>query len=290
MESNLQKYQAFLKTIEHGSFTKAAELLNYSQSGISRMISDLEKEWNLTLLERGRSGVWLTSQGEKLLPFIKSLCREYDALQEQVDELAGLHTGLIRIATFSSIATHWLPKIIKHFQADYPGIDYELLMGNYEEIEAWVVSGKADCGFLPLPIGSPLETIHLEMDELLVALPANHPLANCETFPLEALCQDPFILPKTGKRVDADQIFTRHHLQPDIRFSTFDDYAIMAMVENGLGISILPSLILKRAPYNIITKQLEVPAYRNLALILRSQKNASLAVKRFLEYLNYRKS
>ena len=71
MESNLQKYQAFLKTVEYGSFTKAAELLNYSQSGISRMISDIEKEWNLTLLERGKAGVFLTSQGEKLLPFIQ---------------------------------------------------------------------------------------------------------------------------------------------------------------------------------------------------------------------------
>ena len=91
------------------------------------MISDIEKEWNLTLLERGKAGVFLTSQGEKLLPFIQSLCREYDALTEQVDELSGLHTGLIRIATFSSIATHWIPNIIKHFQADYPGIDYDSL-------------------------------------------------------------------------------------------------------------------------------------------------------------------
>lgn len=288
MESNLQKYQAFLKTVEYGSFTKAAELLNYSQSGISRMISDIEKEWNLTLLERGKSGVWLTSQGEKLLPFIQRLCERYDALKEQVDELSGLHTGLIRIATFSSIATHWIPKIIKHFQADYPGIDYELLMGNYEEIEEWVVSGKADCGFLPLPIGSSLETIHLEMDELLVALPKGHPLEHCEKFPLKALCDDPFILPRTGKRIDVAQIFAQYQLTPNIRCSTFDDYAIMAMVENGLGISILPSLILKRAPYNIVTKPLEIPAYRDLALILRSQKNASLAVKRFLEYLDYR--
>lgn len=289
MESNLQKYQAFLKTVEYGSFTKAAELLNYSQSGISRMISDIEKEWNLTLLERGKAGVWLTSQGETLLPFVQSLCREYDALKEQVDELSGLHTGLIRIATFSSIATHWIPNIIKHFQADYPGIDYELLMGDYEEIEEWVASGKADCGFLPLPIRSPLETIHLEMDELLVALPKGHPLENCEKFPLQALCDDPFILPRTGKRIDAEQIFRYHHLTPNIRCVTFDDYAIMAMVENGLGISILPSLILKRSPYKIVTKPLEVPAYRDLALILRSQKNASLAVKRFLEYLDYRK-
>lgn len=288
MEFNLQKYLAFVKTIEYGSFTKAAEILNYSQSGISRMISDLEHEWNLTLLERGRGGVFLTSQGKALLPFIQSLCKEFDNLQIQVDELSGMQTGLIRIATFSSIATHWLPNIITKFRQDYPHIDYELLMGNYEEIEEWVLEGKADCGFLPLPVSSSLETIHLASDELLVTLPENHPLAGAENFPPEALSRYPFILAKTGKRIDADEIFRRHNVKPDIRCSTFDDYAIMSMVESGLGISILPALILKRIPYRIVAMPLRTPAYRELALVLRSKKTATLAVKRFLDYLKYR--
>lgn len=288
MEANLQKYQAFVKTIEYGSFTKAAEILNYSQSGISRMIGDLEKDFGLILLERGRSGVWLTSEGKTLLPFIKSLCREYDNLQTQIDGLSGMETGLIRIATFSSIATHWIPNIITKFQQDYPCIDYELLMGNYEEIEEWVLEGRADCGFLPLPVSSPLESISLAKDELMAILPENHPLACLDRFPVGALCSDPFILAKTGRRVDAAQIFSKHGLTPKIRCSTFDDYAIMSMVESGLGISILPSLILKRSPYRIVAKPLEVPAYRELALVLRSKKTAALAVKRFLDYLKYR--
>ncbi len=288
MEFNLQKYQAFVKTVQYESFTKAAEILNYSQSGISRMIGDLEREWNLTLLERGRGGVWLTSQGKALLPFIQSLCREFENLQMQIDELSGMQTGLIRIATFSSIATHWLPNIITRFQQDYPHIDYELLMGNYEEIEEWVLEGKADCGFLPLPVSPSLETIHLARDELVVTLPENHPMALAESFPPEALCRYPFILAKTGKRIDADEIFRRHHIKPDIRCSTFDDYAIMSMVESGLGISILPSLILKRSPYRIVAKPLSTPAYRELALVLRNEKTATLAVKRFLEYLKFR--
>jgi transcriptional regulator, lysR family len=68
MDMKLLKYMAFVKTIEYDSFTKAAEMLNYSQSGISRMIHDLENEWNLTLLERSRSGVRLSSDGGRLLP------------------------------------------------------------------------------------------------------------------------------------------------------------------------------------------------------------------------------
>ena len=69
---------------------------------------------------------------------------------------------------------------------------------------------------------------------------------------------------------------------------TWDDYAIMSMVEKGLGISVLPQLILQRIPYHILTQELDVPAYRRVGLALRSKKTASLAVKRFLEYLQYR--
>lgn len=125
---NIKKYRAFLKTVECGSFTRAAEMLNYSQSGISRMIQDLEKEWNVSLLERGKAGIRLTSDGIKILPYAKRICDDYDKLQIQIDELNGLQTGIIRIGTFSSVATHWLPNIILEFQKDYPNVDYELLL------------------------------------------------------------------------------------------------------------------------------------------------------------------
>ena len=165
MDTNIQKYMSFVKTVECGSFTKAAELLNYSQSGISRMIGDLEREWKLVLMERGKRGVRLTSDGLAILPYAKALIADYEKMQMQVDELNGLQTGIIRIGTFSSVATHWLPKIIKTFQADYPNISYELLMGDYEEIEEWVSSGRVDCGFLRLPVRPELETIFLERSE-----------------------------------------------------------------------------------------------------------------------------
>ncbi len=288
MDMNIQKYMAFIKTVEYGSFTRAAEALSYSQSGISRMINDLEKEWKVSLLERGRAGVRLTSDGLKLLPYAKNVCTEYLKLQMQVDELNGLQSGLIRIGTFSSVATHWLPNIIKEFQQDYPNMDYELLLGDYTEIEEWILEGRVDCGFLRLPAHPDLETVFLEQDRLLVILPESHPLANCKFFPASALCDDPFMLLEKGAKAEISEIFERCGLTPQIHFTTWDDYAIMSMVESGLGISILPELILKRTPYHIVTKKLEVPAYRNIGLALRDRKSASLAVKRFLDYLQYR--
>lgn len=288
MEMNILKYMAFIKTAEYGSFTKAAEVLHYSQSGISRMIGDLEKEWRVTLLERSRWGVSLTSDGSRLLARAQKLCEEYRKLQMEVDDLHGVQSGLIRIGTFSSVATHWLPNIIKAFQKDHPNIDYELLLGDYAEIEEWIAEGRVDCGFVRLPARPAFETIPLARDDLLAVLPEGHPLAESERVPASALCSEPFILLERGARTDVTEIFEREGLSPRVRFTTWDDYAIMSMVESGLGISILPELILRRILYRIVAKKLAVPAYREIGLALRERESASLAVKKFIEYLPFR--
>ena len=288
MDMNLQKYLAFVKTVEYGSFTKAAEALSYSQSGVSRMISDLEQEWKVSLLERSKGGVQLTSDGMRLLPCAEELCRAFQKLETQVDSLNGLQTGLIRIGTFSSVATHWLPPIIKEFQKDCPNIDYELLLGDYAEIEEWVLRGRVDCGFLRLPAHPKLETIFLKQDQFMAVIPTDHPMADCEVFPVQALCDLPFMLLEKGARAEISGIFEHFGLKPNVHFTTWDDYAIMSMVESGLGISVLPSLILKRIPYKILIKPLDVEVYRNIGVALRSRQTASPAVKRFLEYLNFR--
>ena len=238
IDANLQKYLSFVKTVELGSFSKAAEALDYSQSGISRMIADLEKEWNIILLERDRNGVRLTSDGMRLLPYARNLCEEYFRLQEQVDELKGIQSGLIRIGTFSSVATHWLPKIIKRFQMDYPNIEYEMLLGDYTEIETWIAEGRVDCGFLRLPTRPEFDVIELEQDELMAVIPEDHPLAGAETFPVQVFADEPFML--------------------------------------------------RRIPYHVVVKPFDYPAYRMIGLAMKNRKTASAAVKRFIEYLDYR--
>ena len=288
MDMNLQKCLSFVKTVECGSFTKAAEMLSYSQSSISRMIADLEKEWNITLLERGVGGVKLTSDGTKLLPYAKSVITEYEKLQMEIDELNGLQSGLIRIGTFSSVATHWLPNIIKAFQMDYPNIDYELLLGDYTEIDKWIEEGRVDCGFNRLPTNSEFDSIMLEQDKLLAILPTDHPLAKLDKVPIEKLCNEPFMLLEKGAKAEISAIFERNNLKPNVKFTTWDDYAVMSMVESGLGVSILPQLILKKVPYNIVAKELDVPAFREIGFTMRNRKTASLAVRRFIDYLHLR--
>ncbi len=285
---NIQKYMAFVKVVEMGSFTKAAQSLDYTQSGISRMINDLETEWGVSLFERGRAGISLTSDGLKLLPQLKRICNEHEILMTQIEGLHDMQTGMIRIGTFSSVATHWLPNIIRMFKKDYPKIDFELLLGDYTEIESWVLNGRVDFGFVRLPSKAELETTFLEQDRLLVVIPENHPLANCEKFPINDLLNSPFMLLEKGAKAEISEIFEQRHISPQVNFTTWDDYAIMSMVENGLGISILPELILQRIPHKIIAKELEVPAFRNIGIAFREQKSLSLASKKFLEYLSYR--
>lgn len=290
MDMNIQKYIAFLRTVECGSFTRAAEKLYYSQSGVSRMVGDLEAEWELSLLERGRSGVRLTSDGVHLLPSIRKVCDEYHRLQTEVAALKGLKSGIIRIGTFSSVATHWLPGIIKAFQKDYPGIEYELLLGDYGEIEEWIAEGRVDCGFLRLPVGHGLESVFLEKDDFIAVLPKGHKLTKFERVPLAQLCKEPFLLLESRADTDISDIFHAYGLKPLVRCTLWDDYAIMSMVESGLGVSLLPRLILKRIQYKLELRELDVPAFRRIGLAVRSKEETSMAVRVLLKYLPCRQA
>lgn len=283
MDSN--RYNAFLKVVECGSFSRAAELLHYSQSGISRLVAELESEMGVTLLERGRGGVRLTSDGLTLMPRLQSVADELDKLHNSVNELTGLKSGIIRIGTFSSVATHRLPQLIKQFKVDFPGVDYELLLGDYTEIEEWIESGRVDCGFLRLPTRPEFDTVFLEQDRLMAVVPEGHRLAERDRIPVRELCGEPFMLLEKGAKAEISAIFERSGLKPQVKFTTWDDYAVMSMVESGLGISILPELILQRIPYRIVVKELDPPSFRSIGFAVRDKKSMSLAMKKFAECL-----
>ena len=156
---NLNKYQILLKTVELGSITRAAEALGYTQSAVSRVIADLEREWDMELLTRSRTGVVLSSSGAALLPYVQAVCNAGRELEEQVAELHGLTRGTLRVATFASVSIHWLPAIMKEFLGRYPGIQFDLVSNwEFAEVEDLLRQGQADCGFLGLPAGPGLET------------------------------------------------------------------------------------------------------------------------------------
>ena len=281
----LNRYEIFLKTAEIGNITKTAEILHYTQAGISHAIAALEKETGFSLLARSASGVTLTENGKRLLPYIQTLVNDQHGLSQAIYDINETVAGTLRIATFTSVSTQWLPTIIRKFQADYPLVEFDLLAGDYDEITERILSGRVDCGFIPLPVHPSLETVFLERDQMMAVLPLDHPLASRETFPLEALDDEPFMILEKGAGAEVEAIFKERGIKPRVNFTTWDDYAIMAMVEKGLGISILTEMIMRRCPYKVVAKSLEQPVYRDIVLAFRGKERSSLALQRFIEYL-----
>ena len=288
MDNSLLKYLAFVKTVEKNSFTLAAQELNYAQSSISKMVADLEKEWGMTLLERSKSGVCLTSAGEQIMPFLRKVLNDYHQMEGQIYRMKGIECGVVRIGTFSSVAINWLPNIFAKLQQDYPGIEYEMLLGDYAEVEQWIKEGRVDCGFLRLPTLPQFDTILLKQDEYKVVLPSGHYLTKRETINIEDLNGLPFLLLEHGGKTEVSDLLERSHVQPDIRFTTWEDFAIMAMVEKGMGVSILPDMILQRIPYKIEIRSLQKPYYRSIGLAIKDQRHTTPAVKKFVDYLPFR--
>ncbi len=280
-----QNYEAFCLVADEGSFTKAAGRMGYSQSAVSRMVAELEQECGMALFERSRAGVQITAAGTALLPAARAVVSAHRDFASRADELRGLSSGLIRIGTFSSVATHWLPKIIAAFQADYPGIDYELLLGDYVEIEEALATGRIDCAFSRLPVRGPFNATSLAHDELLAILPEGHPLAKQTSVSAEQLAREPYIRLARGENDEAAEVLATLPNPPAAHFTTWDDYAVMSMVESGLGVSILPSLIMKRAPYRVVERPIEPRAYRTIGFLTRKAVAPTLAVERFREYL-----
>jgi DNA-binding transcriptional LysR family regulator len=288
MDNPLVKYQAFLVAARLGSFTKAGEALGYSQSGVSRMIADLERDWSVKLLERDRGGVRLTSEGHELLAAVQAVVDEQGRLQARIDAMSGLEQGLIRIGTVTSVATHWLPAVIKRFREDYPNIDYEITTRGYSEVERMIAEGQVDCGFVRLPTRPSFDTIYLGRDELKVVMAPDHPMADVERFPIRALGDYPFMTIDKQGDSDIAGMLERYDVHIQSNLTTWDDYAVFAMVEKGLGISVQPALILKRIPFDIVVKSFDEPQYRELALAFRNRDTIPLAAKRFIDYLGYR--
>jgi DNA-binding transcriptional LysR family regulator len=282
---SITQYEAFIKTIELGSLTKAAEVLGYTQSGISHMLNALESECKLKLLIRDRSGVRITSEGQQLMPFFQSISNGQHNLSQKIIEIHRLESGLVRVGTFTSVSAQWLPGMIKRFQADFPKIQFDLLHGTNDENEAWVNNGRVDCAFVRMPANKQLDALFLRRDPLVVILPEHHPMANKAIFPMSAFSENSYIKLDEGVDDEISEIFEVNNITPDVHFSERDDYAIIAMVEKGLGISVLPELVLKDTSRKIVIKNLEAPAFRDLGIAFKDREMLSASAIKFISYV-----
>ena len=283
---SISKYQIFLKTVACGNFSKAAEAMNFTQSGVSHAIQALEDELGVTLLSRNRGGVVLTADGRTLLPKIEKLCAAHHALMQSAASLKGMDAGLVKVATFSSVSAQWLPSILKSFGEQYPNIEFELLPSNYNtEIARWIQDGTADCGFLVLPTEANLDCWLLQRDQWKAIVPWDHPLAGREPFPPEALTQYPFILLEEGDDYEIQEVLDTLGVQPNVQYRVQQDQVILAMVSCGLGISIMEELMLDRNEYPVVACSFAKPFYRNIGICVKDKRAISRSTYRFVEHV-----
>lgn len=282
---NTSKYKVFLKVAELGNITRAAEELNYTQSGVSQIISSLERDLGFPLLVRTKAGTTLTSSGERVLEPIRQIVKWEGSLQQIATSILGLDTGMIRVGTFVSVSTQWLPPIMREFSALHPNIQFELVSGDYDEISQMLLENRLDCGFLSRLSSDGLEFIHLLHDDYVVLLPKDHPYAHVEHFTYDMLNGQPFIIPTDELDFDLAPLLKNNKLDLNITYRIKEDYTVISMVEHGLGISVLPELLLEDIKNDVVVKRFSDSYSRDLGIAVRSFDYVTPPTRAFVQFV-----
>ena len=280
---DVKKYEVFVSAVDCGSLTKAAEAMGLTQSGVSHIIAAVEAELQLPLLKRTRTGARLTPEGERVIGYLREIVRQEKMLFKEAERLNELAAGTIRIGTFTSVATHWLPAMMMEFQKEYPQIDFQLFNGDYHDVDRWVTDGSVDIAFITLPTELKCRVIPLYEDALAAVLPKGHPLAAQPVCRVEDVAKEAFISLLEASNHDARRALDAVNMKPNVRFRTKDDYAVIAMVRQGLGVSIMPSLLLRGNGENIEIRPIDPPVSRTIALAVAGDDPAP-APRKFAEF------
>ena len=277
-----KKLEALAAAVEHGSFTRAAEALGYTQSGMTHMMNSLERDIGFPVLLRGRAGVRLTPAGERIYPLIRQVLSASQALDREVALINSHKEDTIRVAAYSSIAMHWLPEVIQQFRRIHPELTVDIQMGSVEEVYRWVREDKADMGFASLQDGMTMDWLPLAEDPLLAILPPEYDLGGRERFAVRDFSSHEFLMPSMGFHLDILRALNRSGVTPVIRTTQVSDSVIISMVEHGLGVSVLSELVLKGRRDAVQAVPLDPPAFRELGIVTRDRRELRPAARRFI--------
>ncbi|MBM6828370.1 LysR family transcriptional regulator [Anaerotignum lactatifermentans] len=283
----IQKYRAYLSVIHTGSITKAAKQLGYTQSAVSRMIAQLEEEWDLPLLLRNRGNLSPTSDGLALLEELRSICQSQETLEEKIHRLHKAEAGFVRIGAFSSVSASFLPHILGKFQKAFPQISFQLFHGEYAQIREWLRQGIIDCGFLPLPAEADLEIHPLLQDRLVAVLPMDHPMAKEQTFPLSAFGGQILLQPVEERDQEIRRILAQLPLAQAMIHAVSDDHAILSMTEAGLGISLLHELVADTSRFRVAAVPIHPASVRTIGIAIKKNAPVSKGTEAFLSHLSH---
>lgn len=283
---NFTQLQAFVALVDTGSFTEAAYAINLTQSAVSHALSTLEAELGVTLFERSRKGVIaLTGVGQKILPHARALLAQMEAIEQEAKAAHGLTMGKLRLgSTPTIISPDLLAGLLTHFQRQYPDVKIVLFEGTMQEVAEWIENSVVDVGLALRPANC-LDSTLIMTDELCVVLPPRHRLHQSETVSPADLNAEGFIMAKnectmqflrmTGLNVDQNM--------PPIRYQATDNATILAMVREGLGITVLPRTTLPKRLDGLVVLPIEPPQRLEIGLVMKTQEAASPATKLFVQ-------
>lgn len=281
---DFKKIDAFLTAVDSGSITKAAERMNYTPSGVSHILSALEEELGFPLLYRSKQGVIPTPNAMELLPVLREMQNVHNRFEQISTQISGLQKGVLVIGAYSSIAISWLPAILKNFEQAYPGIRIVLKEGIHQELDHFLETNQIDLCLYSQPHKPLRPWIPLKTDPMIAVLPKDHPYAEKKAYPLALCGKEDFIMPAYGADYDVVELFRTHQIRPKVKYETIENFSLLAMIAQGLGMSIMNRLITEGIAADVVKLPLDPPAEISLGISFPAWETLSPAAKAFLEF------
>lgn len=260
---------------DEGSFTGAAVALGYSQPAVSQMVRRLEQRAGTALVDRVGRTVRLTEAGQTLARRAGEVLSAIDAAEEEVAAIAGLRAGRVRIAAFPSASATLVPKALALVKQRYPEVAVTFTEAEPPESLAALRAGDCDLAIAFAYEGTDVgrgeedldvfSTRHLLDDEVLLALPTGHPLASVGVVDIDQLRDATWIAGCPRCRGHLLSMCRSADFSPDVAFETEDYVAVAGLVAAGLGVALIPDLIVRTAHHpGVVTTRVRPASKRQI--------------------------
>lgn len=280
-----KKIQILLDTLKAGSFLRAADSLGYTPSGLTHMMDSLEKDIGITILKRGRFGICLTAEGEKLLPLFVDFAVAEQKIRNEVRNLKSQRQETIRIGAYASIARNWLPSLLSGFYLNNPKVSIETVVLGRAELYDALKKREVDMIFVCSGTEFKHEYSPLARDYYRAVLPPEYPTIQENIFDLKEFEGAPFIMPSFMKDIDVQKALEKNKISIKMLAASADDPVVLSMVAGGLGISMLSDLVLQGTSEKVKIMPLKPNVYRTLGIAVRSMQSLTPLEKKFISYV-----
>ena len=279
-----KKLEILMTAADLGSFTKASEVVGYTQSGLTHMMDTLEKEVGFPLLQRNHNGIQLTEQGEQLMPAIREFLRANANLENQIRSIAEKKSEVIRIAAYASIAMHWMPEFLYRFKRLCPEVSVDLRMVDHalEPFEL-LETGQTDVIFASRQNYSCCDWIPLYQEKMYAILPLDYPLDGRDYFPLEEFEGKEFLMPYGRFDIDVKAAFKPLGIKINEKTSRVDDETVIRMVGRGLGVSMMTELMIRGRTDDVLCVPVRPAAIRELGMGTHVKKKETDSIRKLKE-------